>query len=113
MTLQSTSHEHTPIVVFCPQLIVKIVMATHCEDKETIVTSLLLTNGPELNMFMKDKWDKWKKYRNQVTILIICGAHVKSDGSIGKEIKDGTESLDKVKVRLQNILFEMSKLTFF
>ena len=80
-------------------------MATHCGDKETIVTSLLLTNGPELNMFMKDKWDKWKKYRNQVTILIICGAHGESDGRIGEKIDKGTEILGLLKVSIRNISF--------
>ena len=77
----------------------------HSEVKETIVTSLQNTNGLELYMFMKDKWSKWKEYRNQVNILIICGAHGESDGRIGEKIDKGTESLGKIKVSIQNISF--------
>ena len=68
------------------------------EDKQTIVTNFGLTTAIDLKMFLEGKLHKWMENRNHVKILIICGAHGETDGSIAEEA--GTNSLQNLKVSL-------------
>ena len=68
------------------------------EDKQTIVTDLALTTAIKLKTFLEDKLPKWMEKRKHVKILIICGAHGETDGSIAEEA--GTNSLQNLKVSL-------------
>ena len=77
------------------------------EDKQTIVTNLARTNAFGLNTFLHDKLPKWIENRKCVKILVICGAHGETDGSIAEEAQ--ANSLHNLKVRLQNISFHLNK----
>ena len=68
------------------------------EDKQTIVTDLALTTAIKLKMFFEGKLPEWMENRKHVKILIICGAHGETDGSIGEEAD--TNSLQNLKVSL-------------
>ena len=76
------------------------------EDKQTIVTNLARTNAFGLNTFLHDKLPKWIENRKCVKILVICGAHGETDGSIAEEAQ--ANSLHNLKVRLQNISFHLN-----
>ena len=60
------------------------------ENKQTIVTNLALVTG---------KLPAWIENRKHVKILIICGAHGETDGSIAEEAQ--ANSLHNLKVRLK------------
>ena len=87
-------------------MIVEIIMALSkssepidlLEDKQTIVTDLALTTAIKLKTFLEDKLPEWMEMRKRVKILIICGAHGETDGSIAEEA--GTNSLQNLKVSL-------------
>ena len=84
------------------------------EDKQTIVTNLARTNAFGLNTFLHDKLPKWIENRKCVKILVICGAHGETDGSIAEEAQ--ANSLHNLKVRLQIISLQLNNLslkTFF
>ena len=66
------------------------------EDKQTIVTNLGLTTAIDLKMFLEGKLPKWFENRKSVKILIICGAHGETDGSIVEEAQPN--SLHNLKV---------------
>ena len=68
------------------------------EDKQTILTDLALTTAIKLKMFLEDKLPKWIENRKHVKILIICGAHGETDGSIAEEAQ--ANSLHNLKVSL-------------
>ena len=69
------------------------------ENKQTIVTNLALVTGISLKMFLQDKLPKWIENRKHLKILIICGAHGETDGSIAEEAQ--ANSLHNLKVRLK------------
>ena len=87
-------------------MIVEIIMALSkssepidlLEDKQTIVTDLALTTAIKLKTFLEDKLPEWMEKRRYVKILIICGAHGETDGSIAEQA--GTNSLQNLKVSL-------------
>ena len=84
------------------------------EDKQTIVTNLAKTNAIGLHTFLHDKLPKWMENRKHVKILVICGAHGETDGSIAEEAQ--ANSLHNLKVRLQIISLQLNNLslkTFF
>ena len=66
------------------------------ENKQTIVTNLALVTGIELKMFLQGKLPKWTEHRKHAKILIICGAHGDTDGSIAEEAEPN--SLQNLKV---------------
>ena len=68
------------------------------EDKQTILTDLALTTAIKLKMFLEDNLPKWIENRKHVKILIICGAHGETDGSIAEEAQ--ANSLHNLKVSL-------------
>ena len=66
------------------------------EDKQTVVTNLARTNAIGLKMFLNDKLPKWIENRKCPKILVICGAHGETDGSIVEEAQPN--SLHNLKV---------------
>ena len=66
------------------------------EDKQTVVTNLARTNAIGLKMFLNDKLPKWIENRKCAKILVICGAHGETDGSIFEEAQPN--SLHNLKV---------------
>ena len=70
--------------------------SNHLEDKQTIVTNLALTTAIDLKMFLQGKLPKWTEHRKHAKILIICGAHGDTDGSIAEEAEPN--SLQNLKV---------------
>ena len=81
----------------------------HLENKETIVTNLALTTAMGLNIFLRDKLPLWMENRKRVKILVICGAHGETDGSIAEKAE--ANSLRNLKVSLQSILLLLIKLS--
>ena len=87
-------------------MIVEIIMALSksseptdlFEDKQTIVTDLALTTAIKLKMFLQGKLPEWMENREHVKILVICGAHGETDGSIAEEAQ--ANSLHNLKVSL-------------
>ena len=77
------------------------------EDKQTIVTNLGLTTAIDLKMFLEGKLPKWFENRKNVKILIICGAHGETDGSI--DSKAQPNSLHNLRVSLKNIWLQNYK----
>ena len=67
------------------------------ENKQTIVTNLALVTGISLKMFLQGKLSAWIENRKHVKILIICGAHGETDGSIAEEAQ--ANSYHNLKVR--------------
>ena len=81
----------------------------HLEDKQTVVTNLALINVRGLNTFLHDKLPRWMENREHVKILVICGAHGETDGSIAEEAQ--ANSLHNLKVRHQIISFHLNNLS--
>ena len=73
------------------------------EDKQTIVTNLGRTNAIGLKMFLDGKLSKWTENRKSVKILVICGAHGETDGSI--DSKAQPNSLHNLRVSLKKYYF--------
>ena len=78
------------------------------EDKQTVVTNLALTTAIGLKMFLQGKLPKWIEHRKHAKILIICGAHGNTDGSITEKAEPN--SLHNLKVFLQNISFQLNNV---
>ena len=79
------------------------------ENKQTIVTNLARTNAFGLHRFFHDKLPKWMENRKHVKILVICGGHGETDGSIAEEAQ--ANSLHNLKVRHQIISFHLNNLS--
>ena len=67
------------------------------EDKETFVTNLALTTAIGLDVFLKNKMPEWKKHREYVKTLFVCGSHGNPNGTIGKKAE--AADLRSLKVR--------------
>ena len=74
------------------------------EDKQTVVTNLARTNAIGLKMFLNDKLPKWIENRKCAKILVICGAHGETDGSIVEEAQPNSLHNLKVSHKKHSIL---------